>query len=76
MIGISLTTIGAIWETAQGQCIISAGEGAGPYPVHDEELAPVMVQVADQECNEGAGVDGPRFDNYKDDRRQAVADKF
>lgn len=35
-----------------------------------------MVQVADQECNEGAGVDGPRFDNHKDDRRQAVADKF
>ena len=64
MTGIPLTTMGDTWETAQGKHIISAGEGAGLYPVHDEILSPAVGQVADQECDKGAGVDGSGFYNH------------
>ena len=47
----------------------SAREGASPYQVQDKILSPASGQVTDQERNEGAGVNGPRFDNHKHDGR-------
>ena len=56
---------------------ISSLQGkAGLYQVQDEILSPAVGQVTAQERNEGAGIDGPRFDNYKHDRCQAVADNL
>ena len=68
--------MGDIWETAKGQRSISTGEGEGHYRVQDDVLSPALGQETDEERNEGARVDGPRFDNHKHDRCQTVTDKL
>lgn len=74
MIGILLTTMGDTWETAQGPGAVFAAEYRKLRGVQDEVLSPAVWQVACQEHRQYPRIDGPRPNDPRDDRHQAVTD--